>query len=154
MNYSDMLKRDLVFLDVDAKNRQDLFHQIAAKLVARGYVKDSYERALNQREDEFPTGVVFPEISVMLPHADPQNVRQAFLAVVKVQKPVHILQMGYNTPEDAEAMFFLGITDSSQQVGLLQLFTDLLQNKQFVADFRRIDDPEAMYELVFNRINQ
>ena len=43
-------------------------------------------------------------------------------------------------------MFFLGITDASQQVGLLQVFMDLLQDKAFVAKFKATTDPEAMYQ--------
>lgn len=86
MGYKDMLNQDLIFLDVSATDRHDLFHQIAAKLKAQGYVKDSYEDALNRREDEFPTGIVFPLINVMLPHADPENVNKAFLAIVKIKK--------------------------------------------------------------------
>jgi PTS system galactitol-specific IIA component len=72
------------------------------------------------------------------------------MAIVKNAQPVRVLQMGYNKPEDATAMFFLGITDSSQQVGLLQIFMDLLQNGKFVAKFKAINDPEAMYEFFVN----
>ena len=68
------------------------------------------------------------------------------MAIVKNAQPVRVLQMGYNEPEDATAMFFLGITDSSQQVGLLQIFMDLLQDKAFVAKFKETTDPEAMYQ--------
>ena len=69
------------------------------------------------------------------------------MAIVKNAQPVRVLQMGYNEPEDATAMFFLGITDSSQQVGLLQIFMDLLQNQDFVAKFKATNDRDAMYQL-------
>lgn len=152
MEYKDMLHQELIFLDISASDRTDLFHQIAIELKNKGYVKDTYEKALNKREDEFPTGIVFPLINVMLPHADPENVNEAFLAIVKVTHPVSVLQMGYNTEEQADAMFFLGITDSSQQVGLLQEFTDLLQDEDFVNEFKQINNPAEMYKLVASRI--
>nr|WP_263848857.1 PTS sugar transporter subunit IIA [Lacticaseibacillus thailandensis] len=60
--------------------------------------------------------------------------------------------MGYNTEENADTMFFLGITDSSQQVGLLQEFTDLLQDEDFVNTFKKTTSPEDMYKLVAARI--
>ncbi|KLI75701.1 MULTISPECIES: PTS sugar transporter subunit IIA [Lacticaseibacillus] len=150
MDYSTMIHKDLIFLNEDAADRKRLFRDVAKKIQAAGYVKDTYEAALNRREDAFPTGIVFPEISVMLPHADPVNVNRPFMAIVKNAQPVRVLQMGYNKPEDATAMFFLGITDSSQQVGLLQIFMDLLQNGKFVAKFKAINDPEAMYEFFVN----
>ncbi|MFT9184434.1 MAG: PTS sugar transporter subunit IIA [Lacticaseibacillus paracasei] len=146
MDYSRMIHKDLIFLNENAADRKTLFRDVAKKIRAAGYAKDTYEAALNKREDEFPTGVVFPEISVMLPHADPENVNEPFMAIVKNAQPVRVLQMGYNEPEDATAMFFLGITDASQQVGLLQVFMDLLQDKAFVAKFKATTDPEAMYQ--------
>ncbi|QXG58505.1 PTS sugar transporter subunit IIA [Lacticaseibacillus casei] len=150
MDYSTMIHKDLIFLNEDAADRKRLFRDVAKKIQAAGYVKDTYEAALNRREDAFPTVIVFPEISVMLPHADPVNVNRPFMAIVKNAQPIRVLQMGYNEPEDATAMFFLGITDSSQQVGLLQIFMDLLQNGKFVAKFKAINDPEAMYEFFVN----
>lgn len=146
MDYSAMIHKDLIFLNEDAPDRKTLFREVARKLKKAGYVKDSYEKALNLREDKFPTGVVLPELSAMLPHADPVNVNKPFLAIVKNAQPVRVLQMGYNEPEDATAMFFLGITDPSQQVGLLQLFMDLLQDKVFVEKFKSITDPSVMYQ--------
>ena len=107
-----MIHKDLIFLNENAADRKTLFRDVAKKIRAAGYARDTYEAALNKREDEFPTGVVFPEISVMLPHADPENVNEPFMAIVKNAQPVRVLQMGYNEPEDATAMFFLGITDA------------------------------------------
>lgn len=147
MDYSTMIHKQLIFLNENQPDRQHLFRAVAEKLQPAGYVKKTYEAALNRREDEFPTGIVFPEISVMLPHADPEHVIKPFMAIVKNAQPVRVLQMGYNEPEDATAMFFLGITDSSQQVGLLQIFMDLLQNQDFVAKFKATNDRDAMYQL-------
>ena len=71
MDYSTIIHKQLIFLNENQPDRQHLFRAVAEKLQAAGYVKKTYEAALNRREDEFPTGIVFPEISVMLPHADP-----------------------------------------------------------------------------------
>ena len=58
------------------------YQQVAAKLLSRGWVKPSYEEALNKREDEFPTGVVSDYISIALPHANPENINKPFVCVV------------------------------------------------------------------------
>ena len=84
MDYSTMIHKDLIFLNEDAADRKTLFRDVAKKIRAAGYARDTYEAALNKREDEFPTGVVFPEISVMLPHADPENVNEPFMSIVKM----------------------------------------------------------------------
>lgn len=151
MNYENMLKPDLVFLNVNAENRTDLYQQVAAKLLTLGYVKDTYETALNKREDEFPTGVVSDYISIALPHADPENIHQPFVCVVTTQKPIQMLQMGYNTEEKAKTFFFLGITHSDDQLVLLQKFMSLIQDQDFVTQFEQITDTNEMFNYLLKK---
>ncbi|GEO46224.1 PTS sugar transporter subunit IIA [Companilactobacillus kimchii] len=150
MDYKEMLKPDLVFLNVDEKDRKGLYKNIASKLLKLGYVKESYEEALNKREDEFPTGVVSEHISIALPHANPENINKPFVCVVTTKTPIEILQMGYNTKENADTFFFLGIQHSNDQLTLLQKFMALIQNKDFVDDFQSISDESEMYQYIQN----
>lgn len=153
MNYQDMLKSDLIFLDVDAESRTDLYKQIAKKLNTRGYVKSSYEAALNKREDEFPTGIVSDYISIALPHADPENINSPFVCVVTTKAPIQMLQMGYNTEEQASTFFFLGITKSDDQLILLQKFMALIQDKDFTTQFSQITDTKEMFNYLSEKFN-
>lgn len=148
MDYKEMLQPDLVFLNVDAKSRTDLYNKIADNLMKLGYVKDTYEAALNKREDEFPTGVVSEHISIALPHANPENINKPFVAVVTTKDPIEMLQMGYNTKEEAKTFFFLGIQHSDDQLVLLQRFMALIQDKDFVDDFESISDESEMYQYI------
>jgi len=145
MNYQDMLQQDLIFLNIDAEDRVDLYQQVANKLLVLGYVKDSYELALNNREDEFPTGIVSDYISIALPHANPENINKPFVCVVTTKKPVQLLQMGYNTEEQAKTFFFLGITHPDDQLMLLQQFMALIQDQEFVETFNNISDSSEMF---------
>lgn len=150
MDYKEMLKPELVFLNVDEKDRKGLYKNIASKLLKLGYVKESYEEALNKREDEFPTGVVSEHISIALPHANPENINKPFVCVVTTKTPIEILQMGYNTKENADTFFFLGIQHSNDQLTLLQKFMSLIQNRDFVDDFQSISDESEMYQYIQN----
>lgn len=154
MDYKEMLKPDLVFLNVDEDDRKGLYKNIASKLLKLGYVKDSYEEALNKREDEFPTGVVSEHISIALPHANPENINKPFVCVVTTKNPIEILQMGYNTKENANTFFFLGIQHSNDQLTLLQKFMALIQNKDFVDDFQSISDESEMYQYIQNEFTK
>ncbi|AVK64033.1 PTS galactitol transporter subunit IIA [Lactobacillus sp. CBA3606] len=145
MDYQTMLKPELIFLNVDAEDRIDLYQQVAKELLKLGYVKDSYESALNQREDEFPTGVVSDLISIALPHANPENIYKPFVCVVTTRKPIPMLQMGYNTEEQAKVFFFLGITHADDQLILLQKFMALIQDPIFVKHLDKIHDNAEMF---------
>ena len=56
-----------------------------------------------------------------------------------------MLQMGYNTEEQASTFFFLGITKSDDQLILLQKFMALIQDKDFTTQFSQITDTKEMF---------
>lgn len=151
-DYSELFEKELIFLDVDAVDRNDLFKKIAAKLSEHGLVKDSFQDALIKREDEFPTGVVTQYLPIALPHANPENVNHPFIVVVKTKKEIHVQQMGTNEDEETRNFFFLGIVKETQdlQVKLLQRFMQLMNSQEFVTDFEKIDNPNDMYDYLIN----
>ncbi|MCL5459490.1 PTS sugar transporter subunit IIA [Latilactobacillus sakei] len=148
--YSELFDQALILNDIDAKNRQDLFSQVAVVLEKEGYVEDTYLDALNKREDEFPTGVVTEYLPIAMPHANPVNVKKPFIAVVQLNNPVHVLQMGLNEDEETQTFFFLGIVKETQelQVKLLQRFMQLMNSQEFVAKFEAVKNPTEMYQLL------
>lgn len=148
INYHEMLHQDTIFLDIDAENSDQLFEQVGSKLKQLGYAKDSYIDALKKREKEFPTGLVTKYLPIALPHVDPENINKPFIAAVKNSKPIHMLQMGSNEDMEAQYFFFLGITDSSHQVVLLQKFMQLLQDQKFADNLTSQTDPEGMYQFL------
>lgn len=113
-----------------------------------GYVKSSYQVALNSREDEFPTGLITKFLPIALPHADPENVNKAFIAVARNNQEIPMLQMGSNEEMRTKYFFFLGITDSSHQVILLQKFMQLLQDKEFVDKLVSANSVDEVYSLL------
>lgn len=148
VNYEDMLHEDTIFLDIDAENSGQLFEQVGAKLESLGYAKDSYIIALKEREKEFPTGLVTKFLPIALPHVDPENINRPFIAAVKNSKSIHMLQMGSNEDMETQYFFFLGITDSSHQVILLQKFMELLRDEKFANGLTSQDNPKGMYEFL------
>ncbi|MFV0983379.1 PTS sugar transporter subunit IIA [Latilactobacillus sakei] len=148
--YSELFDQALILNDIDAKNRQDLFSQVAVVLEKEGYIEDTYLDALNKREDEFPTGVVTEYLPIAMPHANPVNVKKPFIAVVQLNNPVHVLQMGLNEDEETQTFFFLGIVKETQelQVKLLQRFMQLMNSQEFVAKFEAVKNPTEMYQLL------
>ena len=148
INYDDMLHKDTIFLDIDEKNSDELFEQVGNRLKQIGYAKDTYIDALKKREKEFPTGLVTKFLPIALPHVDPDNINKPFIAAVKNSSPIHMLQMGSNEDMEAQYFFFLGITDSSHQVVLLQKFMQLLRDKEFADELTSKTNPEDMYKFL------
>jgi|SRR5699024_2324866 len=150
--YSNLFDKKLIFYDVDAADRNDLYKKISDALLQKGFVKEDFYQALNSREDEFPTGIVTKYLPIALPHANPENVNKPFIAVVHTKKQIQIQQMGTNEDEKTKNFFFLGIVEETQdlQVKLLQRFMELMNDQNFVEQFVAIKNPETIYDFLIN----
>lgn len=89
----ELLKPELVFVDIDAVDTEDLFRQMQARLDSMGYIKDNWLDAMLERERKYATGLQTPTIGVAIPHAD-NCVNKAYIAVIKPVKPVTFQPMG------------------------------------------------------------
>ena len=82
------IDKDLIFINMNFENKSELFGFIADELKKRNYVTDTYEEAVNKREEKFPTGFQLKNINIAMPHADPVNSRADKLVVLTLEKPV------------------------------------------------------------------
>lgn len=108
-DYSKLFDKELIFLNLDASNRNELFKKVYEKLAEKGIVKESYLDALTKREDEFPTGVVTQSLPIALPHANPENVNHPFIAVVQTKDDIRVQQMGTNEDGIPKTSSFWGL---------------------------------------------
>lgn len=92
-------------------------------------------------------------LPIALPHANPENVKKAFIAVVKTAGKVKMKQMGTNEDMETKYFFFLGIVKEKQdlQVKLLQRFMQLMNDESFVSSFKKLLKPEEVYEFLVDR---
>ena len=65
---TQMMHLDLINLVETAPDRITLLRKLSQKLIQKGYVKDSFEAALLEREKEFPTGLQLENTAVAIPH--------------------------------------------------------------------------------------
>lgn len=83
------LRESLIFLDMkEMQDRDRILNEMGNILIREGYVKDTYVKALIQREKQFPTGLDIYGIGVAIPHTDSCHVNKAGTAIAILKKPV------------------------------------------------------------------
>lgn len=152
MDYKSMFSPKLVDLSVDAATEEEAFKVVAAKLLEAGMVNEGYLDGITTREQNFPTGLVTQHLNIALPHADPEFVEQAFVYICRLNDPVTCKQMGDSQVMEVKNLFFLGIKDGKNQVGLLQVFMNLFMDEEFVQQFVTTECPETMYQLFIENL--
>lgn len=90
----ERVREDLVFLNVKGDNATEVLHFIADELFKRKIVKETFFRALIQREEEFPTGLPIGEINVAIPHTYPDHINDVAVTIAILDNPVPFRNMG------------------------------------------------------------
>ena len=60
--------RELIAIDVDAKDYEEAIRKVGSLLYKNNFVKNTYIDAVIAREKDFPTGLNLDGISIAMPH--------------------------------------------------------------------------------------
>lgn len=150
--YAQMFDICLIDVSLDAESQSEVFEAIHQQLKVGNYVDERYLAWLKKREEEFPTGLVTQYLNIALPHTDPQVIKKPFIFVVRLLNGIIFKQMGDGKEITVKDIFFLGIKNPKEQVGLLQSFMELFMDEHFVQDYRTTTDTEELIRLLKEHI--
>lgn len=143
------LHKELVAILDEENGQAEYLHLIAEKLKDQGYVEDSYEEAIIQREKEFPTGLQTSSIGVAIPHTDPQHIKKPFISILKLKTPVRFGQMGtIDQFVDVSYLFMLGFEKGEHQLILLQNLMKMFTDEEAMEKLINSNDEAEIYQIV------
>ncbi len=152
MQYKEMFHPDLVDLSLKASTEEEAFEKIGTHLEELGYVNAGYLNGIKKREQAFPTGLITQYLNIGLPHSDPEFVEKPFIYIVRLVDDVACRQMGDNREMNVRNLFFLGIKEGKEQVGLLQSFMNLFMDEVFVTKYVTTKSEAEAYQLFVENI--
>lgn len=120
----------------------DLLHQ-------KGYVKDTYQQAILNREKAFPTGLFTGGINVAIPHADVEHVDEASICVGILRKPVKFHAM--DEPDnfiDVSLVIMLALKEPHGHIDMLTKVVNLIQNQETVKEITNSNDESIVYSII------
>lgn len=106
---------------------------LAGRMFENGMVKETYEQAIVDRENIFPTGLKFPRYGVAIPHTDGEHVVETTFSIMTLDSPVEFVQMATNGEKiSVNLIIMLAIKEAHGQVEMLQKLMTFLQNEDIV----------------------
>lgn len=121
---------ELVLMDLQAETDQEVIGIMARHLYELGYVKESYIKAVQDREKEFYTGLDFEEMGVALPHADSVHVEHQAIAIGILKNPVTFHAMGDPVETlPVKLVFMLAIKKPDKQLDFLSRLMESCQKE-------------------------
>lgn len=149
----ELLKEELIFIDVEAKDRGEAIEKIAKELYRREYVKESYINAILDREKVFPTGLPTEEVGIAIPHTDAIHVNKSAMAIGVLKNPVIFQMMGM--PEEnvnVNIIFMMALNEPKGQIEMLQKLMSIFQNKSLLLKMRQAKTKEEIMKVFSNTI--
>ena len=154
-NKNELFAEDTVFV-CDRTSQEDVFTDVANRLLLKGYVAPAFLENIIEREKSYPTGmdmsVVDPELpSFAVPHTEVEFVNTRRIVPVKLQTPVEWHSMIDPSQTFNVSFLFMILNDSKEaQVGILAKIMDFV-NSLGVESAKKLfsmTDPHQIYEFL------
>lgn len=148
-----LLKKELVLLDIEANNAEEAIKELATLLYKKGYVKDSYIKAVQEREKVFPTGLPTKGVGVAIPHTDAIHVNSDAMAIGILKEPVafHVMGMPDKTVE-VKIMFMMALKEPHSQIEMLQKLMEVFQEDHVLKAIKECKNPFEATKILSNVI--
>ena len=153
MEFSSLLRADLILLDIEFDDRFEALRYLAQVLYERGYVESTFEEAIVQRELLHPSGLPMEGHKIAIPHTGAEHVKSSVILFARLKDPVVFHCMG--TPEDAISLRLISMfaLKEAKRIGdLLESLIHVYQNNEALDEIIKADTPEKVYDLLRQNI--
>lgn len=145
---------DLILFDVSCNGRDELLKVLSRKFRDLGYVKDTFEQAVIERENTFPTGLPTDGVKVALPHTYPQHVNKPGILIANLKNPVNFKEMGNGVNDiPAELVFMLAVDQPEKQLSVLQKFMNIFMKKGVLQELKAAHDANTVLSILHREFN-
>lgn len=144
-----------IFTDMRADSRDALLAELGGRLMAGGFVKDSFVEAIIRRENLYPTGLPTESLKIAVPHTDVDHVEKPCICIAKLAEPVAFKVMGDNHTDIAiDMVFMLALNDPKAHLDVLQKVIQLFSDKAVLAALKEARTARQIYAVVVRAVNR
>ncbi len=134
MALAELIEKSAIILNYDAKDAADVVQALGDRLLAAGYVKETFVDAALNREKSMPTGLPLSgDANAAIPHTDVEHVLKAGVALATLKNTVTFQNMANpEQPVDVKLVFVLALDQPKAQIEMLQEIAGILQDSSII----------------------
>ena len=146
MEIKDLLKKELMILDLKADNKKDAIEELAGKFYEHGYVnsKEEFADGLRAREEQGSTAL---GDGVAIPHSKNKTVKEP--AVLFARKNDGL---DYEALDGENTFIFFAIAapdgENKLHVETLAELSKMIMKAGFVDDLKKVNSPDEVYQVI------
>lgn len=134
------------------ENKGELFEAMFKKLHEAGAVKDDYLQGIEEREKDYPTGLMVGNTGFAIPHTDSNKVNYSQICFASLKKSVYFANMvDKNDIIKVELVFMLAMSKPHEQVETLQNLVELFQDEEAIEELKKCQSEDAFIEILNKR---
>ncbi|WP_085993209.1 PTS fructose transporter subunit IIABC [Oceanobacillus senegalensis] len=145
MKITDLLRKDIMILDMQATKKEVAIDEMVSKLDKHGVITDiaEFKDAILKREAQTSTGL---GDGIAMPHAKNKAVKEPAVLFAKSQKGVEYESLD---GQPAYLFFMIAVPEGGNNTHLetLAALSRQLIDKDFVDQLKEVESPEEVYEL-------
>lgn len=151
---TDLLEKDLILPESESQDKSEVFREFGEILINKGFAKENYVEGLNERENQFPTGLETEVAGVAIPHTDSSFIKENKIGFMLLKNPVEFGVMGGSGEEkvSVSVVFLIALADSNQHLQILQKIIGLIQDKEFLEKVTEMSSKEQIYKLLNEKL--
>lgn len=138
-----MFEKEFLF-QTNFKDRKELFKEVGNYLVDQGYVGPEFEAALNEREENFATGLPITP-AVAIPHTDGTYVKKDTIVCIVNQNELEFNEMGGDEDDfvHPKVVFMLVLGEGETHLQQLQNLIEKIQDGVLVSEILKAENLDA-----------
>jgi len=146
MEIRDLLKKDLMILDLKANNKSDAIEEIASKFYKKGYIKSKEEfiNGLKEREDQGSTAL---GDGVAIPHSKNKTVKEPAVLFARKKEG-----LDYEALDGEDTFIFFAIAapdgENNLHVETLAQLSKMIMKGGFVDDLKTVNNSDEVYSII------
>jgi len=147
-----ILSEELAEISFEAKNKEEVIKLLSSKMNDLGYVEPGFEKAVLEREKEYPTGLP-TKIPVALCHVEAEYVNHTALAIATLKKPIEFHDMG--NPKNTlmvEIVFLLTIVDPKKQCLYLRKMMSIFKDETLL-ELKSSNTKKEIVSILINKFS-
>ncbi len=141
----NIFNKNLIFLDLDFKSKNDLLKYLCKQLTKQKIVKKGFFDSVQQREKLTSTEIIN---GLAIPHGDKKYVLKSKIAVARLEKPI---QWSENKSRSINFVFLLALKNREKAKEFFIIFNQIVRNQKFLDKILKAKSAEQIFKLLSSK---
>jgi len=153
MDFSSMIKRELILDSVMADDSLSALSVLSRFMFERGYVESSFEQAILDRERAHPSGLPMEGHKIAIPHTNAEHVKESAILFARLSKPVEFRCMGDpSTPIQVQLISMFALKEAKKIGDLLEALIGVYRDHQALDEILNAADSDEIFRILTKRV--